>query len=196
MNCRKVNHLLSAYMDGELPGVEHRQIREHLMHCVECCQEYEALLRMKRLLAQMGLREPQNSLATRIVRHIHLFETTQTVRTSGRAQATRKRFFTLASARYLTLGVGLTSILIVAVMRTPSAHDSIHWLPDRASEYTSQEAAPINILNPRPDDPFNRLVPVNNLYSRPMRPVNYVRFGPLLDQRQSMGSFPLTVFQH
>src|SRR5579871_4434697 len=71
LNCRKVNHLLSAYMDGELPGVEHRQIHEHLARCSECADEYAGLLRMKRLLAGMRVREPRTELASRIVEQVH-----------------------------------------------------------------------------------------------------------------------------
>lgn len=71
MNCRKVSHLLSAYMDAELPGVEHRQVHEHIAHCDDCAKEYHALLRMKRLLAGMRVREPQADLPHRIISHIH-----------------------------------------------------------------------------------------------------------------------------
>src|SRR5271165_6587424 len=71
LNCRKVNHLLSAYMDGELPGIEHRQIHEHLARCPECADEYAGLLKMKRLLAGMRVREPRTDLASRIVEQVH-----------------------------------------------------------------------------------------------------------------------------
>ena len=47
MNCRKVSHLLSAYMDGELAGVENLQIRQHLSNCDDCNDEYEELLGTK-----------------------------------------------------------------------------------------------------------------------------------------------------
>jgi hypothetical protein len=59
VNCRKVSHLLSAYMDGELPGVEHRLIHGHLGQCSECRTEYQMLLQVKRLLAGMRIREPR-----------------------------------------------------------------------------------------------------------------------------------------
>ena len=44
MNCNKVSNLLSAYMDGELLGFEHRLIHQHISRCAECSAEYEELL--------------------------------------------------------------------------------------------------------------------------------------------------------
>ncbi len=70
MNCRKVSHLLSAYIDGELPGVEHRQIHEHLAGCAECAQEHRGLVQMKRMLASLRLREPSADLPQRILSQV------------------------------------------------------------------------------------------------------------------------------
>ncbi len=70
MNCRKVNQQLSAYMDGELPGVEHRQVFEHIARCEECRTEYEALLQTKRLLGAMRQKAPRADLEHRLVYHI------------------------------------------------------------------------------------------------------------------------------
>lgn len=66
MNCRKVTQLLSAYMDGELRGVEQRQIFEHLTRCAECNQEYESFLQMKRMLGCMRTQQPSRDLQARI----------------------------------------------------------------------------------------------------------------------------------
>ena len=66
MNCRKANQLLSAYMDGELRGVEHRQVFEHLSRCPECNQEYESFLQMKRMLGCMRTQHPASDLQERI----------------------------------------------------------------------------------------------------------------------------------
>lgn len=70
MNCNKVSHLLSAFMDGELLGYEHRQIHHHLQQCADCRTEYDELLQMKRLLAAMRLREPGKRLAASIVQRV------------------------------------------------------------------------------------------------------------------------------
>ncbi len=66
MNCRKVTQLLSAYMDGELRGIEQRQVFEHLARCSECNQEYESFLQMKRMLGCMRVQQPSPDLQARI----------------------------------------------------------------------------------------------------------------------------------
>ena len=70
MNCRKTASLLSAYMDGELPGVEQLQIREHLKHCACCNEEYESLLYTKRVLARLSVANPRNCLEDRILNRL------------------------------------------------------------------------------------------------------------------------------
>ena len=70
MNCRKVTHLLSAYIDGELQGVEHRQIHEHLAGCSECMQEHRGLVQTKRMLASLRMREPSADLPQRILSQV------------------------------------------------------------------------------------------------------------------------------
>jgi anti-sigma factor RsiW len=70
VNCNKVCHLLSAYMDGELLGYEHRLIHHHLQRCTNCQTEYEELLQMKRLLAAMRLEQPTRRLAASIVQRV------------------------------------------------------------------------------------------------------------------------------
>jgi len=66
VNCRKVNQLLSAYMDGELRGVEQRQVFEHLARCGECNLEYESFLQMKRMVGCMRTHQPPADLEARI----------------------------------------------------------------------------------------------------------------------------------
>src|SRR5690349_20833433 len=78
VNCNKVSHLLSAYMDGELLGYEHRLIHQHLQHCPDCRVEYEELLHMKRLLSAMRVCEPCPQLASNIVRRVSSEEAAQT----------------------------------------------------------------------------------------------------------------------
>ncbi len=70
MNCNKVSNLLSAFMDGELLGHEHRLIHQHLQQCSDCRIEYDELLQMKRLLAAMRLREPGQRSAAAIARRV------------------------------------------------------------------------------------------------------------------------------
>lgn len=70
MNCRKVGSLLSAYIDGELLGVEHRQINEHLRDCAPCEEEHQSLLMTKRLLSGLSLPTPNFNLEDRLLNRI------------------------------------------------------------------------------------------------------------------------------
>jgi anti-sigma factor RsiW len=66
MNCRKVQSLISAYVDCELPGVEMLSVRQHLNECTECNSEYECLLRVKRAFGSLDPQAPSPALAERI----------------------------------------------------------------------------------------------------------------------------------
>jgi anti-sigma factor RsiW len=151
VNCRKVNHLLSAYMDGELPGVEHRQIHEHLAHCTECADEYAGLLRMKRLLAGLRVREPRSQMASHIVDHVHRthdlprghisFRWTQQVNGWWRGVGPQQPA--------LALGIGLAVVGVFAVSQLVdgremlhSYREPIHWSPVSTSAIASHELAP------------------------------------------------------
>jgi len=70
VNCRKVSQLISAYMDAELQSVEHRQVRDHLLRCDECHEEYDQLLQMKRMLGSLSVKEPRADVQNRILYHI------------------------------------------------------------------------------------------------------------------------------
>lgn len=71
LNCRKVNNLLSAYIDGELAGVEQLQIRQHLRDCCECNYEHESLLLTKRMLSSLCVKDARPGLEERILDEIH-----------------------------------------------------------------------------------------------------------------------------
>lgn len=68
MNCRRVNSLLSAYLDGELTGAEMIAIREHMRGCACCCEEHEALSQTKRLVASLALKAPRAELEALLLR--------------------------------------------------------------------------------------------------------------------------------
>ncbi len=66
MNCRKVQNLISAYLDGELAGHEMLLVRHHLSGCGECSVEYESLLTTKRAFGRLHPKRPSDDLAARI----------------------------------------------------------------------------------------------------------------------------------
>ena len=58
VKCREVQEKLSLYLDGMLPDKEREQIKSHLYFCEECRSEFDTLLELHSLLADM----PQASL--------------------------------------------------------------------------------------------------------------------------------------
>ena len=70
MNCRKVNSLLSAYIDGELTGAEQLHVRRHLRSCGCCSDEHESLEQTKQILARLATRNPNPALEDRILQRI------------------------------------------------------------------------------------------------------------------------------
>lgn len=55
MNCGRANRLMSAYIDGELPGTDMLDVRSHLRSCQACEQEYESLRRVKTAMSHLQL---------------------------------------------------------------------------------------------------------------------------------------------
>ena len=70
MNCRKVNNLLSAYIDGELTGADQLQVRLHLRTCGCCSEEHESLEETKQILARLSARTPNPELEDRILQRL------------------------------------------------------------------------------------------------------------------------------
>jgi hypothetical protein len=46
MDCRKIEPLISPYLDGELMQVETAEVKNHLASCARCSQEYELMLQI------------------------------------------------------------------------------------------------------------------------------------------------------
>ncbi len=146
MNCRKVNQYLSAYMDGELRGVEHRQIFEHLSRCPECEQEYASLLQMKRMLGSMRTVSPSRELQAKISYAITWEEGMEANRTPDRILMRVQHFFQefFVSPQGLGLGalalLGLYTVLHHLPLESGSAHsETIVWqkTPNSVSELTA-----------------------------------------------------------
>jgi hypothetical protein len=70
MNCHRIQSLISAYVDGELPGVEMLAIRQHLSGCNDCKVEFESILLVKRSMSCLSSMQPSKDLADRILAQI------------------------------------------------------------------------------------------------------------------------------
>ena len=55
MNCSQTQHLLHAYLDGELDLVRHLEIEHHLADCASCTEAYESHRALHNALASPGL---------------------------------------------------------------------------------------------------------------------------------------------
>jgi predicted anti-sigma-YlaC factor YlaD len=126
MNCRKVQNLISAYVDSEIPGVEMLAVRQHLSDCPECNSEFESLLRVKRAYGALSPKDPSPALAMRI--HQEIEALSQTPR--EHVVATLRRRFTFVHTR---LGLAAASIAVFAVLLTVRSgqlyQDSYSFLP-------------------------------------------------------------------
>lgn len=135
MNCRKVSHFLSAYMDGELPGVEHRQIHEHIGQCSACAHEYRSLLQMKRMLGGMQVREAQSDLPARLLEKVHANNAAtaaqsswlHTVQDRLRGDITRRLMAPQPRFQYLALAATLSVVGIVYASYAIDQSDKINF---------------------------------------------------------------------
>jgi hypothetical protein len=131
-------------MDGELPGVESLQIRNHLTMCSECASEYDDLLSMKRLVGRLKIQEPVSEIATEILQSIRI----ETDLLAERSPAARFREFTnsirAAFATPSTLGLGFGVAAVAALLYSQSiSGNEVHVVGEwdhtvpTTSEFTS-----------------------------------------------------------
>jgi len=67
MNCGRTSRLISAYLDGELPGAEMLAIREHLRGCERCAAEMEDIRQVKAAMARLTPVRPAPDLEARLL---------------------------------------------------------------------------------------------------------------------------------
>ncbi len=152
MNCRKVTHLLSAYLDGELQGVESLQIRDHLRQCDECTVEYKDLLSMKRMLGRLKIQESVCDMPASILQNIRV---DTELRSQNDPLLQIHRYFhrsKLESPAVQKLGLCVSLAVLIAVgfthMQSSNTNDLRvvgewdHSIPP-ASDFTSRENYPI-----------------------------------------------------
>jgi anti-sigma factor RsiW len=99
MNCRRVVNLMSAYVDGELAGVEMLEIRRHLSDCKECAEEWEATLFTKQALARLASVTPREGFVTSLMGTLEVVEVPSYQRAINHAfQLLHKKFTPVAAA--------------------------------------------------------------------------------------------------
>lgn len=160
MNCRKVQNLISAYVDCELTGVEMLAIRHHLSGCAECRHGFDQILQIKRSLGTLPYKQARPDLAgdicsrldeVAVPAYVHLLNLA-----SKRISLPNKRAFAsmavALAAAFLMFGTGsevefynsgITGSPVMDSMRL-SYGDSMHsLLVNPASRVTAFASAPL-----------------------------------------------------
>ena len=72
MSCNKVLSQLSAFVDGEMSGVEMQQFRSHISQCSDCRDEFDRIRGVQAVLRDLPQTpEPSPFLVEKIQKRIH-----------------------------------------------------------------------------------------------------------------------------
>ena len=164
MNCRKVNNSLSAYVDGELTGVEHQLIKQHLQACTECHEEFEGIVQMKRILSNVKVHTPRPELAGRILETVHADPTRSF---AERSMGWNAMF---APSRRLWTGASLAGLALLAFLAFSKDPNEIRWTSaDNQTPLTA--STPLNTQDSAFYTPrASGVAPVANSYLRYAEP--------------------------
>ncbi len=154
MNCRKVSSSLSAYIDGELAGVEHRMIFDHLSLCETCSAEYEGLLNMKRMVSMLKIREPHETLPLTIISRIEEEQNLNISWLQYQFMTLREAVLRPASPSQISLGLSAAVVCIALLASINRPHEKIEWSAlhtggiaslDSSSQTLAQMESPLNL---------------------------------------------------
>jgi len=71
MSCARIERSLSAYVDGELDGVEMLAVRAHLRECHACNARHDSMVAMKRMLSSLSVAEPRAGAIDRLAAEVY-----------------------------------------------------------------------------------------------------------------------------
>ena len=125
MNCHKVQSLMSAYVDSEIPGVEMLAVRQHLNQCSECNREFEALLRIKRAFGTLQQRRPAADLPSRIFQGLDQVSRPP----HGQFLASLGRRFNFFPAKMRFAAVGMAVLTVLLMVRSSQITPSYTAIP-------------------------------------------------------------------
>ena len=154
MNCRRISNLISAYIDGELTGVEMLEIRRHFDECQSCLLQYESLRHTKQLLSHLSYAKPRMGLADRICTQLDYIRVPGYQRFLNRLISYGKSRVTPVAAGCAALG---TVLLVLAsnpikVPELAIAPQPMYSavLPMQPAAYDPTPVISMNTENPRP----------------------------------------------
>ena len=134
MHCRRVQQLISPYLDQQLTGAQMLEMAEHLAGCAICAEECESIRQVKRMLRALSVSEPPATLPTRIEHRVFRAESSGSFSCSlpaARLQRGRRLASALALSCFtiLSLSAPFAPASVDAARRwsstwTPAAHFS------------------------------------------------------------------------
>jgi hypothetical protein len=115
-------------MDGELTGVDHVAIHHHLGQCPSCRNEYEGLLKLKRLLGRMRLQEPRPELQQEILHYVGQAHAAREADPLARIRDLHERLHNaIPTAPIVALGAGLAVLGMFLTLR--ATDDGMKFTP-------------------------------------------------------------------
>ncbi len=72
MRCRECELLLWAFIDGELPPAQRREVAAHLESCAQCSRAYEQLRAFPLQIGQLSMATPPADFSARLMERIAL----------------------------------------------------------------------------------------------------------------------------
>lgn len=166
MNCHRVQSLISAYVDCELPGVEMLAVRQHLNQCSECNLEFESLLSIKRAFGTLQPGRPASDLPVRIFQR--LGQVSHPPHEQFLASLSKRFTFFPAKVRFAAVGMAvLTILLMVRSGQMVTNYAIIPMSPSMAVNGLA-ESSPVQLLPANSiveASPFN--IPLRGLPTRP-----------------------------
>ena len=144
MNCKKIVSLLSAYVDGELPGNDMLIIRNHLSECESCAKEHASIRQTKHMLSRLKTASPRAELVGTIISNL-----------DSAPQQGLRSFFSYhiqpikSSVLRTSLAAALGCVILIAIFITPhTSHNAnqndsmIASDPTRLSSYEKMTTVP------------------------------------------------------
>ncbi|MCC6485111.1 MAG: zf-HC2 domain-containing protein [Armatimonadetes bacterium] len=71
MNCGRIDRLISAYLDGELSGIEMMLVRDHVRNCQACEALLESERRLKQVLSRLSPVRPAAGFEARLLESLN-----------------------------------------------------------------------------------------------------------------------------
>jgi hypothetical protein len=138
MTCTELDDVLEAYLDGDLPHEEHREVSGHLSGCESCRRKLALAERVASALRSLPQVRCPDDVAREMVRR---------VTEAGRTENERRAGWTAGIAGFLSqilpspfpwkasLGLAAAILIVIAIAAYPPSH----WVRSGQPHYTKNE---------------------------------------------------------